>query len=143
MSAGADPRDDFSAFAGNEHMFFGLREPLRLIREELERSLRKQVPETRVEAIRTRGTPKFLTLGKGEPKMIVTWFGFSVQAQLVVHDGARAHQLPSTLTFLFGRVNEPGRELSRLDVDLAADADRTFTDECFQRRFLEFRASEG
>jgi hypothetical protein len=58
------PVDDWSAFAGNEHMFFGLDEPFAFIRTQVEESLRTQVADTIVDAIVTSGRPKHLTLGR-------------------------------------------------------------------------------
>ena len=56
--------DDFSAFSGAEHMFFALKDPFGMIRQETEAGLRRQVPDCVLERIETFGEPKFLTLGR-------------------------------------------------------------------------------
>lgn len=141
----ADPRDDFSVFAGNEHMFFTLRDPYGLIRDETEAALRRQVSDTEVESIACSGAPKFLTIGRkidGGARIAVTWFAFCVQAriELTCDAGQQRDELGATLTFLFGRIDEPGAEASRVYIDLHGDAERCFADEVFQERFVAFRS---
>src|SRR5689334_12077589 len=83
----ASPDDDFTPFAGSEHMFFGLRDPFGLIREEVEEGLREQVPDTEVVSIATLEKPKFLTLGRktdDENRVVVTHFAFCLRARLTV-----------------------------------------------------------
>jgi hypothetical protein len=141
----ADPRDDFSAFAGAEHMLFQLRDPFRMIREEVEATVRRQVSDTEVVAIACGEHPKFLTIGRKTDdgtKVIVSHFGFCVRAriELTYDAGAGREQLPVALTFLFGRVDEPGRETQRVFLDVHADAEPAYTDEGFQARFVAFRS---
>jgi hypothetical protein len=141
----ADPRDDFSAFAGAEHMLLQLRDPYRMIRAEVEAILRKQVSDTEVVAIACGEHPKFLTLGKKTDdgsKIIVSHFGFCVRARIALTYGAGAgrEELSAALTFLFGRVDEPGRETQRVFLDVHADAEHACTDEGFQARFVAFRS---
>ncbi|HEY0993444.1 MAG TPA: hypothetical protein VGD80_40605 [Kofleriaceae bacterium] len=141
----ADPRDDFSVFADTEHMFFTLRDPYRLIRDETEAGLRRQVSDTEVSSIVCGGVPKFLTIGRkldGGARIAVTWFAFCVQARIALtcDAGRQRDELGATLTFLFGRIDEPGREASRVFIDLHNDAEPCFTDEVFQERFVAFRA---
>ncbi len=139
----ADPRDDFAVFTGHEHMFFGIRDPYRMIRGETESVLRGQVDDTEVESIVCSGEPKYLTLGRkiDDGSVVVTWFGFCVRALVALrYDGGRQRdELPSALTFLFGRVDEPGQELTRVYLDVHDDAERCFTDDVFHQRFLAFR----
>ncbi|HSS02808.1 MAG TPA: hypothetical protein VLM79_37360 [Kofleriaceae bacterium] len=141
----ADPRDDFSAFAGAEHMLFQLRDPYRMIREEVEAALRGQVSDTEVTAIACGEHPKFLTLGRKTDdgtRVIVSHFGFCVRAQIALtYDaGARREELAAALTFLFGRIDEPGRETQRVFLDVHGDAEQAYTDEGFQARFVAFRS---
>jgi hypothetical protein len=133
--------DDWSAFAGQEHMFFGLDEPFALIRREVEEGLRRQVADTSVVAIRTTGEPRFLTLGKktDDNKMIVSFFGFAVQAEIEAATEGTSHRLDATLTHVFGRVDERGHETQRCWIDLGPDAADAFEENTFQARFLEFR----
>jgi hypothetical protein len=140
----ADPRDDFGVFTGHEHMFFGIRDPFRMIRDETVSMVRRQVEDTEVDSIVCAGEPKYLTLGRkldDGAQVVVTWFGFCVHARVALHyDGGRQRdELPSVLTFLFGRVDEPGQEVSRVHLDVHADAERGFTDDVFHQRFLAFR----
>jgi hypothetical protein len=140
----ADPRDDFRVFAGNEHMFFTLRDPYRMIRDEIEASLRRQVSDTEIISIACTDPPKFLTLGKkiGDgTRVAVSFFAFCVRTRIALtYDaGQQRDELSATLSFLFGRIDEPGRETSRIHVDVQADAERAFTDEVFQERFAAFR----
>ena len=140
----ADPRDDFTVFAGSEHMFFRLRDPYGMIRDEVEAVLRRQVSDTEVESIACTGEPKFLTLGRkvdDGTHVIVTCFGFCVRARVALScdAGQRREELVATLSFVFGRIDEPGREASRVHIDVHADADLAFTDERFQDRFVAFR----
>jgi hypothetical protein len=140
----ADPRDDFSVFAGNEHMFFTLRDPYRMMRDEVEAGLRRQVADTEITAIACSDTPKYLTLGRkidDDTKIAVTYFAFCVRARIALtYDGGQQRdELPATLTFLFGRIDEPGRETSRVYIDVHGDAERSFTDDMFQQRFVAFR----
>lgn len=140
----ADPRDDFGAFAGTEHMMFGLSDPFGLIREETEKGLRRQVPDTILERIATQGEPKFLTLGKkvGDgSQIVVSHFGFCVRARLSVsyEGGTRHEEIESLLTFLFGEVDQPGAERCRTHFDLHGDAERNFTGDAFRARFIAFR----
>jgi hypothetical protein len=141
----ADPRDDFSAFAGAEHMLFQLRDPYRMIRHEVEAILRRQVSDTEVTAIACGEHPKFLTLGRKTEdgaKVIVSHFGFCVRARIALtYDaGAEREELAASLTFLFGRVDEPGRETQRVFLDVHGDAEQAYTDEGFQARFVAFRS---
>jgi hypothetical protein len=136
----SDPRDDFSIFAGREHMFFGLTEPFAMIREEIESSLRKQVADVVVERIAGRDEPKFLTLGKkieDGSKMIVTAFAFAFSSTIDVSSSHGKERLDATVTFLFRDVDKPGSEKCRTYVDLNADAPRGLTE--VQERFLAFR----
>jgi hypothetical protein len=140
----ADPRDDFAAFAGAEHMFFQLRDPYRMIRDEVVAILHGQVSDTEVTAIACSEHPKFLTLGRKTDdgsKVIVGHFGFCVRARIALtcDAGAQREELPAVLTFLFGRVDEPGRETKRVFIDVHGDAERAYTDEGFQQRFVAFR----
>lgn len=140
----ADPRDDFAVFAGTEHMFYQLRDPYRMIRDETRAALRLQVADTEVESIACTGAPKFLTLGRkieDGTRMIVTYFGFCVRARLTLtcDAGRQRDELDAALSFLFGRIDEPGRETSRVHIDVHADAERCITDEVFQQRFVAFR----
>ena len=140
----ADPRDDFSVFAANEQMFFTLRDPYRMMRDEVEAGLRRQVADTEVTAIACSDAPKYLTLGRkieDGTRIAVAYFAFCVRAQIALtYDGGQQRdELPATLTFLFGRVDEPGREMSRVYIDVHGDAERNFTDDAFQQRFIAFR----
>jgi hypothetical protein len=140
----ADPRDDFSVFAGNEHMFFTLRDPYRMMRDEVEAGMRRQVADTEVTAIACSDAPKYLTLGRkiGDgARIAVTHFALCVRARIALtYDGGQQRdELPATLTFLFGRIDEPGRETSRVYIDVHGDAERSFTDAMFQQRFIGFR----
>lgn len=141
----SSPTDDFGAFAGKEHMFFGLAEPYTLIRAELESGLRKQVPDSVLERIETHGEAKFLTLGRKTPdpsKVVVAHYGFSVLARLSVSyaAGAKREVIETAITFLFVNVDLPGEEKFRTHFDLHGDVARNFTDERFQEWFLSFRA---
>jgi hypothetical protein len=138
-------QDDFSAFAGSEHMFFGLEAPYALIRTEVEAGLRRQISDSVLERLETHGEPKFLTLGRktADPsKVVAAHFGFSVRARLTVSHaaGAKRDTLEAALTFLFVNVDLPGDERCRTHFDLHGDAVRNFTDERFKERFLSFRA---
>lgn len=140
----ADPRDDFGAFTGTEHMMFGLSDPFGMIRQETEQGLRHQVPDTILERIATQGEPKFLTLGKKTDDgshIVVSHFGFCVRARLSVSfaRGTQREEIESLLTFLFGNVDQPGAERCRTHFDLHGDAERNFTDEAFRARFIAFR----
>lgn len=127
-------------------MFFGLSDPFGTIRAGVEAMLRQQIPQTVVDAIVTRGEPKFLTLGREQTrwfrkKMLVTHFGFCVLATLHVRadPSGPSAALECVLTFLFGRVDQPGRETRSRFLDLEPDLERAFTYDCFKERFLEFR----
>ncbi len=138
------PADDFSAFAGNEHMFYGVKKPFEFIRRETEAALRRQVEDTVLDAIETFDTPKFLTLGRqldGGKQILVTHFGCCVRARLfVTYGGGTQHELiEATLTFLFGDVDQRGSERSRFHADLHGEAAQRFNDQAFKERFLAFR----
>lgn len=139
----ADPRDDFSSFAGVEHMLFGLDDPFVLIRAEIEAGLTRQVPSTRVESIRCTGEPKFLTIGRrreDDPgKVIVTHFASCFRCTIDVASDTRAESLVATVTLCFGEVDQPGAERMRSFIDVHDDAESAFDDAAFQQRFLEFR----
>jgi hypothetical protein len=142
----ADPRDDFSPFAANEHMFYGLIDPYAMIRAEILGVLRRQVADTQLHHVAVQGEPKYLTIGRAsdEPdKVIVAHFGFCLQATLGVTDGRgeKGELLPATATFLFCDVDQPGKERMQLHLDLFADAGQAFDDDVFRRRFLAFRTA--
>lgn len=150
----ADPRDDFAGFAGTQHMFFGLVDPLRMIREDVERGLREQVPDCVVDSITMDGDPRFLTIARkteDENEVIVAHFAFALRATLVVSSAAsgrrdevaRGVEIPAALTYLFGHVDKPGAQTCRTHFDLHADAERGFEEAELERRFLEFRATLG
>jgi hypothetical protein len=92
----ADPRDDFRGFEGKEHMFFGLVDPFRIIRRDLEEGFAKQVQDTVVEAITMQGEPRFLTLGRRtseDAMVIVTSFAFCLRAAVsVTYAGGERHE---------------------------------------------------
>jgi hypothetical protein len=135
----SDPRDDFNAFAGQEHMLFSLAEPYMMIREAVESMLRGQVADVVVERIATFGEPKFLTLGRkiDDGKLIVTAFAFAVSAMVDVRSAAHgAQQLRATVSFLFRDV-DAGDMDHRTFLDLNDDAPRGIEE--LQPRFLAFR----
>lgn len=140
----AGPDDDFSPFAGSEHLFFGLRDPFGLIREEIEQGLREQVSDTELLSIATLEKPKFLTLGRktDDEQVIVTHFAFCLRARLTVlfDERRKGEVLEAALTFLFGNVDQPGKQRFRRHFDMHAAADQHFDDAELKRRFLAFRA---
>jgi hypothetical protein len=138
--------DDFGAFAGVEHMFFGLQDPFEMIRQETEAVLRRQVADTVLERIETCGEPKFLTLAKetDDPsKVIVAHFAFSVLARLYVASAGGAHRevIDAALTFMFGNIDVPASSTCRAHFDLHGEAQLNFTHDRFEGRFLAFRSS--
>jgi hypothetical protein len=141
----ADPRDRFEAFAGNEHMFFGLAEPFTFIRGEIEKALAKQVADTIVDSIVTEGEPKFLTLGRnveGGKQLLVTWFGCCVRAKIFVsYDANQKHELVhAAITSMFGRWDEGAeRRVARFHLDVHDGAERAYDDGFFKNRFMQFR----
>lgn len=140
----ADPRDDFRAFAEVEHMFYGLADPYRLIRSETEAGMRRQVSDTEIDSIVCAPGVKFLTLGRkieDGARMIVTFFGFCVRTRIALRyaAGTEHDELDATLTFLFGRIDEPGAQVSTVHFDLHGDAERALDDTVFQQRFVAFR----
>lgn len=142
----AGPNDDFSAFDGQEQMFFGLRDPYGTIRAEIENALREQVPDTELASVAIIDKPKFLTLGRRSEDgqhAVVTHFGFCARAKLaVLFDERRKGELiEATLTYLFGNVDVAGSQTCRTHFDLHEDADRHFDDEIFKRRFMTFRGT--
>jgi hypothetical protein len=141
----ADPRDDFTIFEGAEHMFFGMVDPFGAMRSELTDQLRKQVADTEVESIRCEGEPKWLTIGKrGEDttQLVVTYFGVCYRARVVVAVGYGREQLVATLTFLFGRWDDPIQQRCRTHFDFHGDAETAYADDRFRERFLAFRADD-
>lgn len=127
-------------------MFFRLKDPFGMIREEVESVLRAQIPDTEVVSIATFGQPKFLTLGRkdGDGSLaVVTHFGFCVRAKLsVLFDQLRKGEvIESAITFLFANVDQPGAEKCRTFLDMHAEAEAMFDDEVFKQRFLAFRAA--
>lgn len=141
------PQDDFGAFEGHEHMFFNLQDPFRFLREATESELRRQVPDTVLDALVTRGEPRFLTLGRkyGDAgKLLVTHFGFAVLADLYLTRGDPPVReiLAAGLTLLFGNVDRPAESRSRIYLDVHEGALGRFTDETLQERFVAFRLEE-
>jgi hypothetical protein len=127
-------------------MFFRLKDPFGMIREEVESVLRAQIPDTDVVSIATFEQPKFLTLGRkdGDGSLaVVTHFGFCVRAKLsVLFDEQRKGEvIESAITFLFANVDQPGAEKCRTFLDMHAEAEAKFDDEVFKQRFLAFRAA--
>lgn len=139
----ADPRDDFSIFAESAHMFFGLEDPYRLVREEIADALTRQVPNTTVDAIVCYGEPKWLTLGRkqdDDPQhLIVGHYAVCFRCQVEVTTPRRPENLEATVTLLFCDIDKPGEERMRLSMDIHRDADDAYRDDVFERRFLEFR----
>lgn len=140
----SDPRDDFGCFAGSEHMFFGIREPFGLIREQVENMFRSQVASSRIHSIRAEGEPKFLTIGRrSEPDdgmVVVSHFAMCFRCSVDVEsDEHREPALRCTMMMAFGDVDKRGEARMRAWMDLHADADAAFDDEVFRQRFLEFR----
>lgn len=140
----ASPDDDFSAFRGQEHMFFGLRDPFGLLRREVEDALCEQVPDTEVLSIATHGEPKFLTLGRkaDDERVIVTHFAFAVQAKVTVlfDERRKGEVLEALVTLLFGGVDTSEKRYRRY-FDVHEEATRCFDDAVFKERFLAFRAA--
>ncbi|RYZ04905.1 MAG: hypothetical protein EOO73_22280 [Myxococcales bacterium] len=140
----ASPDDDFSAFRGQEHMFFGLKDPFGLIRSEVEDALRQQIADTEVVSVATLGEPKFLTLGRKteDTQVVLTHFAFAVRAKLTVlfDERRKGEVIEALLTFLFGDVDGPDKRFRRF-IDVHEEADRGFDDAVFKERFLAFRQS--
>lgn len=139
-----NPADDFGVFAGNEHMFFGLRHPFVLIRTQTEAELGRHTTGTALDALKTFDAPKFLTLGRKTAdgsRVLVTHFGVSVRAKLhVARDGGSVREIiDAVLTFLFANVDQLGAERFRTHFDLHAAAEAHFTQDVFYERFLIFR----
>jgi len=142
----ASPDDDFSAFAGREEMFFGLRDPFGLIRSEVEDGLRQQVPDTEVLSIATHGEPKFLTLGRklaDDQQLVVTHFAFAVRVRLTVlfDERRKGEVIEALVTLLFGDVDTEHKRYRRF-FDVHEGAESGFDDGVFKQRFLAFRAGE-
>jgi hypothetical protein len=139
-----DPRDEFAGFAGNEHMFFGLADPYGLIRGELERGLREQVPDTAIASIQMGGEPLFLTLARQEgDSAVVTHFAFCLQAlvSLSYAGGSKSESWPAALTFLFAHVDQPAaRRKLRTYFDLHDETKVGYTAEKLKERLLKLRA---
>ena len=138
--------DDFRAFAGAEHMFFGLKDPFGMIREVTETGLRGQVADTVLERIETFGEPKFLTLARktqDPSKVIVAHFAFSVLARLHVTSAGGTYRevIDAALTFMFGNVDVPESSTCRTHFDVHGDAQLNFNDDRFEERFLAFRST--
>ncbi len=138
------PDDDYGALVGKEHMFYGLKAPFEMIREETEAGLRQQVSDSVLDAIKVRDEPKFLTLGRkidDGSKIVVTHYGVCVRATLhATYSGGTRHEaIDAVLTFMFGNVDRRGAERCRTFFDLHKDAQRQFTDDVFKARFLAFR----
>jgi hypothetical protein len=130
--------DDFTAFAGSEHMFHGLGDPYGLIREEVERALGE------VAAIVTHGDPKWLTIARRTDAgtMVVAYFGVCVRARLTLVIDYGREVTEATATLLFGRWDQPDEQRLRTYFDLHADAERGYEDDLFQARFLAFREDD-
>jgi hypothetical protein len=139
----ADPRDDFSIFDGSEHMFFAVNDPFAMVREELENSLRRQVPSTQVHAIRCFGEPKFLTVGRqvseDDERMQVTHYGVCFQCVIALETEHHSQDLRCTAGFYLGDIDKAGEERLRTYIDVGDDADGAFDDEVFKGRFMQFR----
>ena len=137
----ADPRDHFTGFTGDEHIFLLLDDPLRLIRDEVEHGLREQVADTILESIAMQGEPKFLTVGQrgDDDGMTVSHFGFCLRVRLALgHAGSAEHEdLDAALTFLFGHLDRAGQQQLRTYFDLLDDAEAGFAAETFDQRFDE------
>ncbi|MEO8699154.1 MAG: hypothetical protein ABI867_03895 [Kofleriaceae bacterium] len=141
----ADPRDDFAVFADREHMFYGLVDPYAAFRGELVEQLCAQVPDTVVESIAAFDEPKWLTIGRrldDGSKLVVAYWGVCFRARVAVAYGYGTEQLTAALTFLFGRWDDPAEQRVRTYFDLGDDAERGFTAERFEQRFLAFRADD-
>lgn len=139
--AATEPRDDFSIFAGAEHMFFGLQAPYAYFREQIEAPLQEQVPGTLVERIVCFEQPKWLTLGRkiegDERHVTVGHYGVCFRCTVDVRAGDYVESLDATVTALFCDVDRDAR--ARISMDVHADAVRAFDDAVFQQRFLAFR----
>ena len=140
----ADPRDNFAAFAGTEHMLVGVPDPYGFIRHATEDGLRRQVPDTVLDRIVTYSEPKFLSLGKKTPDgsaFVLSYLGFCVRARLEVSyaAGARTEKIDAALTFLLGDLDRSGSAKCRTYCDLREEVERTFSDDTFEARFLAFR----
>lgn len=146
VSMPADPRDDFSIFGDSEHMFFNLKDPFAMIREEVEAALRRQVADTQVLAFRCFDEPKWLTLARkiegDDSKVTVGHFAVCFRSYVTVLASHGEEQLDATITLLFRDIDRPGEERMSLSMDLFADALRAFDDEVLQRRFMEFRYAD-
>jgi hypothetical protein len=139
-----DPRDDFSAFAGSEHMLFGLPDPFGFMRDKLEQVLCERLSSTRLESIRCQGEPRFLTVGHqaedDSGQLVVTHCATCFQCVITVERDAGQEQLRSTVTLCRGELDQPEDEQrSELFLHVSADAAPAFEEAAFTQRFLEFR----
>jgi hypothetical protein len=141
----ADSRDDFSVCNGTEHMFVGFSDPYALVRSEIEAGLCAKVPDTVIDSVVAFDTPKFLTVGRKTndgAHLVVSCAGFCVATRLSVrYDGGQKKEvLVAAVTFLLGRIDEPGQQCMRAHFDLHGEFRRGFTDDAFEARFQQFRA---
>jgi hypothetical protein len=140
----ADPRDDFGVFEGREHLFHGLADPFALVRDEVEATLRRQLPGGVVESIVTYDEPKWLTIARrGEPgALVVASFGVCFRARIAMAIGYGREDVTATLTFLFGRWEDPEQQRMRTYFDLHADAAAGFDDDVLGLRLRAFHDEE-
>jgi hypothetical protein len=126
-------------------MFYGMVDPFGAMRGELADQLRAQVADTEVESIRCFGEPKWLTIGKrvdDSTELVVAYFGVCYRAHVAVAVGYGREQLDATLTFLFGRWDDPVHQRCRTYFDFHQDAETGHADDRFRERFLAFRADD-
>lgn len=116
--------DDFSKLEPTKHMLMWLSaEPYVAIRREVERILKQQVADSRLETFCVASEPQWITgarPGGGDPnKAILVRTGVAFEFRLNVREpSGRAHELQGTYTWVGTNLDNPDTAKQRLWLDL-------------------------
>jgi hypothetical protein len=118
--------DDFFKLHPTEHMLQWLSdEPYNAIREQIESTLQRQVPGSRLVEFGVTSDPQWLNgarPGGDDPdKLILVRTGVAFEFNLVVHEpSGQAHQLQGTYSWVGVHLDDPGNAQQRVWLDLGA-----------------------
>lgn len=117
------PMDDFSQLKKTEHMLkWFADDPYSTLRSSIEDSLKQQVPDSRLTALRVLSEPQWLTGGlpseSDTNKIILVRSGVAFEVALTVESGGQSHQLSGVYTWVSVHLDKPGQHKQRVWMDL-------------------------
>ena len=140
--------DDWSAFAGHEHVFLGMNEPGAFLRSCVEGVLGQSAPGVTVDSIRALDRPKHLLAARppapgGSARILALAVAFPASLEVSQQGGSTRDRVECCVTVLLGDLDKPGRQRVARFLDIAGNGPAALEDNRFAARFAEFQREIG